>query len=279
MSIDPREDYVGAGQAYLSRLHPRAAQVYLSTEDQFHILQQVVTKVEAKRARITRLSYVERYTTTEGEVWEERTRKSTSLGLEDAKERFEEETPRFLTRVRMYVRTQEKLSRDSNMPAKQARVGITRESEFLCRGLVAEIVSCVVSAIEEKAAQKLQLFAGRSREGSENLAPRPLAIQYAENIFSTPAVNKRLIHAIRSMPKVSLSVYHPNPYLHGAVLDHMDGSLTDIWVLSGNRIILVPQMRSTFAALERLSAHIRDCFAEGKIVNWSLGHNDQEGNC
>lgn len=273
MSVDSRDDFVEVGQAYLAKLHPKAARIYLSTAEQFELLERVVRALGAGRAVVTRLSYFNRFTEEGGEERKEITRKSTRRSLEAARKLFEEEAD-FLTRIRMHVRIKGKSADGARVPAREAIFGITREGDFLCRGSVQEIVSCLLAGAGPKIARELKLFAHRGREASKTLSPRPLAIQFPSSVFSSPSVNKTLLDAIRDLSKVSLSVYHANPYIHAAVLDHMDGSVTDVWVLSGNRIILVPQVRCTFASLERLCCHIRDAFREGAVTDWGLGQHD-----
>jgi hypothetical protein len=91
---------------------------------------------------------------------------------------------------------------------------------------------------------------------------RPVFIEYSNNIFENVEQNKRLIKSLSEFPKSSYSVYHGNPYLHMSMVDYCDGSSYDIWVVSSNRLIIIPQLRATFNSLSRLCEHILKRFME-----------------
>jgi len=48
-------------------------------------------------------------------------------------------------------------------------------------------------------------------------------------------------------------------------MDYSDGSTFDIWVLSPSEILIVPQFRSTVAAVKRVISCIFENYAEGTI--------------
>jgi hypothetical protein len=116
----------------------------------------------------------------------------------------------------------------------------------------------------------LTLFSRRSRREVENLAPRPLAVNYVDEIFKDVSANKTFITAMSRMGKASVSVLHGNPYIQMSVTDYYDGSSFDIWVLKNNQIIIVPQLKGTIAGIKRLVNHIFDSFAEGEISNYEV---------
>jgi hypothetical protein len=115
-----------------------------------------------------------------------------------------------------------------------------------------------------------QLFSNRSRKYLKDLSPRPLSIDYSNDIFETVSVNEKFINAVSKLEKSSVSVVHGNPYIHMIVTDYNDGSSFDIWVLAHNQIIIVPQMKGTVAGIKRLVNHIFDSFAEGEVNNYQL---------
>ena len=47
-----------------------------------------------------------------------------------------------------------------------------------------------------------------------------------------------------------------------------DGSTFDLWVLSANRLVLVPQMKASIGAIKRIVSHVFDNYAEGHIGNF-----------
>ncbi|MFX0139071.1 MAG: hypothetical protein ACFFDN_35850, partial [Candidatus Hodarchaeota archaeon] len=56
-----------------------------------------------------------------------------------------------------------------------------------------------------------------------------------------------------------------NPYVHVTITDYIDNSNYEIWVLSDNRISIVPQTVCSMSSLNRLCDHISKDFQEGNI--------------
>ena len=69
------------------------------------------------------------------------------------------------------------------------------------------------------------------------------------------------------MPHITLSVYHSSSYVHMSLVDYMDGSSFDIWILSTRQIVVVPQMRATHTSIARLTNHIFERFGEGSVAD------------
>jgi hypothetical protein len=143
-----------------------------------------------------------------------------------------------------------------------------RDTRFQCSFNFTLFYQRMVEGIANKAAESFELFDNRSRIQEENFAVKPLAIIYDVGIFKDKKQNIRLIEALKSLKNSSISVIHANPYLHVSYLDYRDGSSCDIWVLSENKISIIPQIRSTPAALERLCECIFTGFREGIIKDF-----------
>jgi hypothetical protein len=62
---------------------------------------------------------------------------------------------------------------------------------------------------------------------------------------------------------------HGNPYIFLTIIDYVDGSTFDIWVLKANELIIVPQLKSTVNSLKRVISHIFDRYAEGTIQEFT----------
>ena len=143
-----------------------------------------------------------------------------------------------------------------------------RDTRFQCSFNFTLFYQRMIEGIANKAAESFELFDNRSRIQEENFAVKPLAIIYDVGIFKDKKQNIRLIEALKSLKNSSISVIHANPYLHVSYLDYRDGSSCDIWVLSENKISIIPQIRSTPAALERLCECIFTGFREGIIKDF-----------
>ena len=58
-----------------------------------------------------------------------------------------------------------------------------------------------------------------------------------------------------------------------SVFDYFDGSAFDIWVLSPDKIIIVPQAKGSMPAIKRLINHIFDFYIEGDIKDYKVELN------
>ncbi len=145
---------------------------------------------------------------------------------------------------------------------RHARIRTDRQFELVYLGFIEpafEILS-----------QNYSLFGNRSRRQIVDLKPKPLAIDFSSDIFEDIETNGTFIDALSTLDKASVSVLHGNPYVQMSVVDYIDGSNLDVWVLSNNQIIIVPQMKGTTAGIKRLVNHIFDTFAEGEVNNYEV---------
>ncbi len=95
-----------------------------------------------------------------------------------------------------------------------------------------------------------------------------MRIVYTENVFADKRQNQRLVKVLDGLPEASLSVFHPNPYLHACLLDYTDGSSYDIWVAKPSAILVVPKRKATTQSIERVCNQICDEFEEGDVVEF-----------
>jgi len=114
----------------------------------------------------------------------------------------------------------------------------------------------------------LKLFEGRSRRETESLQVRPLTVNFGTDLFVNAEENAKFIEAIRLLDKASASVLHSNPYVHLSLIDYIDGSTFDLWVLNPRELVIVPQLKGTVQAIRRLVSHIFDNYAEGNVVDF-----------
>jgi len=123
----------------------------------------------------------------------------------------------------------------------------------------------VIEEIAKKASFNLELMDNRNLTKAERYRPKPLVVAFEIEIFKNKMENTRLIDVLSKISYSSLSVFHGNPYLHASYVDYKDGSSYDIWVLSNDKITIIPQTRSTAAALDRLIESVFTGFREGLI--------------
>ena len=74
---------------------------------------------------------------------------------------------------------------------------------------------------------------------------------------------------LRKYPHSMHSVQHGNPYVHVQISDVYDGSAFDVWAVSNQSIVLVPRLKATEAAFQRLIHYVFDRFREGEVREYS----------
>lgn len=146
---------------------------------------------------------------------------------------------------------------------------LSRDGLFKCNKNLKLFFETILSTVSNIGSKNMKTFVNKSRIENKGEI-RPISIGYTQNIFKDVEQNKKLINAISEFPKSSFSVYHGNPYVHMSVVDYLDGSSYDLWVLSDNEIILVPQLKASFSSISRLIEHIFKRFREGEVKEYVI---------
>ena len=145
---------------------------------------------------------------------------------------------------------------------------INRYGLFKCNHKFKIFYYSVIEDIAKKANKDLIFFDKRSRSIKENFITKPVVIKFEIEVFKNKNQNQRFIDVLQKIPYSSVSIFHANPYLHCSFVDYRDGSSYDLWILSNDKITIVPQMKVSFASLERLSNLIFIGFREGILENF-----------
>lgn len=117
-----------------------------------------------------------------------------------------------------------------------------------------------------------------SSKTANNKKPEPIVIDFGENVFTDIDKNSLYINAITTMRACSVSQYHSNPYLHISLVDYLDGSSYDIWVLTSNKMIIIPHFVASVPSMKRLVNHIFERIHDGKVEKYKkmdVDNNDQ----
>lgn len=146
---------------------------------------------------------------------------------------------------------------------------LTREGLVKCDNLLSQVWDAFVEPICKMHNENFNLFSSRGRRESPSLQARPLIVKFEDDQFEHVEENKRLIQAMRTMKTASVSVLHGNPYIHMGLIDYLDGSAFDLWVLDTRSLIIVPQMHSSVGAIKRLVNHVFDTYAEGDVADYA----------
>ena len=107
-----------------------------------------------------------------------------------------------------------------------------------------------------------------SAKSAEAAEVEPTVIRFARDIFKNKEMNRRYVDVIAKMPDSSISTYHVNPHIHLSLVDYMDGSSYDIWILDSNRLTIIPQIRASGASLKRLVNYLLERIGEGSVEKY-----------
>ena len=141
---------------------------------------------------------------------------------------------------------------------------LSRDGLFKCNRNLKLFFSTILDTVSKIGNEKVKLFKQRSRLENNGVI-KPLTIEFSGNIFKDVEQNHKLVKVLSEFPKSSYTVYHGNPYLHASLVDYCDGSSYDLWVLSEDRMIIVPQLKASFSSISRFCEHIFRRFREGNI--------------
>lgn len=144
---------------------------------------------------------------------------------------------------------------------------ISRECFFSCMRDFSPVIETVIPYAIKFASIRNEYLRVRA-ESAPKLKPEPVVIKFDEGIFAEASKNKQYIEALAELDAASISIYHSNPYIHISLLDYLDGSSYDIWVLSSDRLVIIPQISASSASMARLLNHIYERIREGETEDY-----------
>lgn len=127
----------------------------------------------------------------------------------------------------------------------------------------------LIERVADFAATAFAKLDQRERVRATGYATRPFFIEFPVDLLAHTDSRRHLIAALSRMPHTSQSMIHENPYIHISILDYTEDTSCDLYVLSPNRICVVPQTNSSATSLARLYSHISRQFAEGRVRDYS----------
>lgn len=142
---------------------------------------------------------------------------------------------------------------------------ISRDGKFAWLGQFTLFHQIILEQAVQASAKNHEKLNKRSRNEQPGFKAKPIFIEYDVSIFADKEQNKNLIRALKKLPHSANSVIHENPYLHMTLTDYLDGSSCDIWVLSNNKISIIPQTICSASSLNRICSSIFRDFMEGNI--------------
>lgn len=255
--------------SFFNKHYPKIVKNYIDSKNMEEIFHNLEKEIEEINIRVKVLSTQSRITNKEANKPYESGRKWTDISFKEMFQKVEE-NDEWIKSIDFTFASGESTISDRFKDFLNITCQISRNGVIKCDGKYAFFYSIIVNYLIKKAIEDLNLLSNRQRIKEEKFKPKPIVIEYNFDLFKDISQNKRLIEVLQKIPFSSLSVSHSNPYLNCSYVDFKDGSSYDIWILSNNEITIIPQMRSSYASLEKLSHHIFIGLREGLIKNYSV---------
>ena len=268
---EPRQFVESTLAPFIRSLYPRVSRAFLSAADLYRILERLERSANGRIsvARLTaygrlRTAGADRNNASTTRRARPRKRRTTEAAVTYTDKPFREAFSAATANDQWISRINFDLP--ENAPHAPMSGHLARNGIFRFRHAISPFYSKALPLAVNLVDVKTKLYSNRSREDNGGDI-RPLAITLDNTMASDHSENSAFIKSMESMPHITLSVYHSNPYVHVSLVDYMDGSSFDIWILSTRQILIVPQMRATHAAIARLTNHIFERFGEGCVAD------------
>ncbi|HYX06481.1 MAG TPA: hypothetical protein VE912_07075 [Bacteroidales bacterium] len=148
---------------------------------------------------------------------------------------------------------------------------IRKSGEVELSGKFKVVYDNIIKHIANVGFSKLSFYSGRGLKES-SYKSRPLSINYQKPVFEETAIVRQFVDVMKKYPHSMYSVEHGNPYAHLKITDMQDGSCFNVYALPPERIAVIPGLKASEAAFERVFHYIFDKFKEGQVANY-----DDEG--
>jgi|GEM_PF-1321688 len=244
----------------LETLYPTAVKPFLSQPELHALIRALQRRVQPDQLRIQEFTAKRRLRASARKQFES-VRDWTDVDPESAFTEAKERNVWFSSvRFEVTRRKGADPGRWLGLQGKLSKYGeVTTSSGF---DLVAENV---LPTLTEITSSRVAVFTNRERTADRDHQIHPLQLTYDRPLLESTAHVRRLADVLRRFPHGTCTVLHGNPYLHVTLVDDVDLSSADIWVLAENNILVVPQLRASHGALKRIVNHIFENFGEGAI--------------
>jgi len=250
---------------FLVRSYPTVFQPVLKQNNLKEILTKIESQLSPNTIRVTKSSS-KRWAVSEGLAGRGK-RICSRLDWENAsiKDAFKEaaEEGKWFTKLtfKIYVRKGRSFT-DTNYEGTISKRGV-----FLTNRWSNQYSEIIIPFLLLIAEEKISIYKNRSRAESKSQEIRPLIIKFGESVFENKKNSEEFIAILKKIPHFGYSVMHANPYIHMSLLDYRDGSSFEILVHEPDKALILPQIRTSSIALERIIGYINEKFSEGEVVD------------
>lgn len=149
----------------------------------------------------------------------------------------------------------------------KATCKIRKQGEIEVTGSLDVILQSAAADIARVGEKKLLFYSNRGLREA-NYRPRPVAISLTRSVFDDLAEVREFVDILRAFPHSMHAVEHGNPYARIRLTDLLDYSTFEVWAIPPSRIAVLPGLRASEAAFERLVHFVFDRFREGEIADY-----------
>lgn len=249
-------------RSLLKRLYPRPVAPILRTPQLGALLTALASRPEATPLRITQVGSRARIRSAGAQKTVERDRRWTDVTVEEA---FSDalDSGQWVTDV--------SASYPGRWAERPSHVRISRYSVMTFERAASVALAVMLDRVVEMASEWFQFLRNRERRAESQFHSRPFRIKFNHPALGTRDQIKLLATALRSLPSVSCTTLHGNPYYHAVMLDYSDGSTYEVLVADDSSITVLPQGRATVNSLQRLCSMVFSEFREGELSEASHG--------
>jgi hypothetical protein len=243
-------------------LYPKAACPFLTQSELHQLLKDIQQQISPQRVRVLEFSSKKRLGDKSRKRFQS-LREWTDMELDLAFREARERNDWFRSVFFDIVGEQDKRVVSTGIQGR-----LSKYAHFACNGHFDLFEQTLVREMIQIGADRLKFFSNRDRLNTVGHAPVPLQIEYPIDIFKSSEQAQKLIAAMQKFRHGTCTILHANPYVHLTMVDNKDFSSADLWVLSQDQILLVPQIRASAVALKRIVNHIFENFREGRISEY-----------
>lgn len=246
----------------IDSLYPRAALPFLTQKELLQILRHVQRATRPRALRVLEFSSKKRLPSTARKSFQS-VREWTDADLDQVFADAKEQNVWFRSVTFDLIAHQ-----DERMASTGTRSLLSKYGYFFCNREFGLFQRTIVRDLVEFGSDRLKFFSGRDRLTTAKHAPKPLQINYERTVFRSRDELKRFTEIMKKFRHGTCTVLHANPYVHLSLVDNRDYSSADVWVLSQDQILIVPQLKASAAALKRIVNHIFENFREGEVTDF-----------
>jgi hypothetical protein len=260
VTIEPSTFWKDGLSKLIDGLYPRFVRPFFTQPEIHSFVKAVQQEFENRTVRLVRISGRERLKSPGSRKKFELSIRWTDIDVDTAFRQAAETNDLFRSVALEILRNPAEPVQEESVVATISKYGY-----FNCTGRFTPFHQSVIVPMIDLAHQRLIFLSNRDRMTAARFEPRPVKIKYDSDVLGTAEQLSRLLDVMKRFKHGTCSVIHGNPYIHVSLVDNYDFSAADVWVVNRDDILIVPQVKTSEAALKRIVSHIFEHFKEGRL--------------